>query len=102
MDELIPTNKIGGKSLIDRPASKDNRFPEKESFQDSLKRASSAREDSRQTVRKSRKASSAEVRRNLVNEFRQKLINGSYQIKAEEIADKMVQKIREDKDKIIF
>lgn len=102
MDELIPTTKIGRRSLIDRPASKDNRFPEKGTFRDSLKRASLSREDSRQTVRKSRKTSSAEVRRDLVNKFRHKLEKGSYLIKAEEIADKMVQKIREEKDKIIF
>ncbi len=44
----------------------------------------------------------SEVRGKLVSKFRDILENGTYQVKADEIADKMVQKIREQKNSIII
>ncbi len=44
----------------------------------------------------------SEVRRDMVEKFKTVLGNGAYQIKADEIADKMVQKIRENKGPSIF
>ncbi len=48
----------------------------------------------------SRKTS--EVRQEIVDRFKSVLGNGAYQVKADEIADKMVQKIRENKGPSIF
>ena len=39
-----------------------------------------------------------EIRHDLVNKFRNVLKDGSYSIKADEIADKIVQKIRDNKN----
>jgi anti-sigma28 factor (negative regulator of flagellin synthesis) len=43
-----------------------------------------------------------EVREDLVNKYKTILKKGNYRIKDEEIADKMVQKIREDKNQVFF
>jgi flagellar biosynthesis anti-sigma factor FlgM len=44
------------------------------------------------------KGKTSEIRHDLVNKFRNILKDGSYSIKADEIADKIVQKIRDDKN----
>ncbi|MFQ5672196.1 MAG: flagellar biosynthesis anti-sigma factor FlgM [Nitrospinales bacterium] len=50
---------------------------------------------------KNRNSPPTEIRRDLVKKFRRVLKEGAYEVKAEEIADKIVQKIREEKDRII-
>ena len=47
-------------------------------------------------------SSKGDIRRDLVQKFKTVLANGTYQVKADEIADKIVQKIREQKDRVIF
>ena len=42
----------------------------------------------------------SDVRYNLVKKFREVIADGSYQIKSEELADKIVQKVKENKNKI--
>ena len=42
----------------------------------------------------------AEIRHDLVNKFRNVLKDGNYSIKADEIADKIVQKIRDNKNNL--
>ncbi len=44
------------------------------------------------------KNKSGEIRHDLVNKFRNVLRDGNYSIKADEIADKIVQKIRDNKN----
>ena len=41
----------------------------------------------------------SDVRYNLVKKFREVIADGSYQIKSEELADKIVQKVKENKHK---
>jgi anti-sigma28 factor (negative regulator of flagellin synthesis) len=41
---------------------------------------------------------SSDIRHDLVNKYRRILESGDYEVKAGEIAEKMVQKIRDDKD----
>ena len=48
------------------------------------------------------KSNNGEVRYELVNKFRDILQNNSYEVKAHEIADKIVQKIRENKNHLIL
>lgn len=45
-----------------------------------------------------RKGKGAEVRHELVAQFREWLENGDYRVRAREIADKMVQKIRDGRN----
>ena len=47
------------------------------------------------------KATTSEIRHELVNKFRNVLQNGSYEVKANEIAEKIVQNIRENKNHLI-
>ena len=48
------------------------------------------------------KSNNGEIRYELVNKFRDILQNESYEVKAHEIADKIVQKIRENKNHLIL
>tara|TARA_Y100001936_G_scaffold247562_1_gene293597 strand:- start:685 stop:996 length:312 start_codon:yes stop_codon:yes gene_type:complete len=48
------------------------------------------------------KNGNGEIRHNLVNKFKNILNEGSYSIKADEIADKLVQNIRDNKNHLIF
>jgi len=48
------------------------------------------------------KSVASEIRQDLVNKFRDILQKGSYEVKANEIADKIVQKIRENKNSMIL
>ena len=52
----------------------------------------------KQTVSTKSKKITGEIRHDLVNKFRSVLRDGNYSIKAEEIADKIVQKIRDNKN----
>lgn len=47
---------------------------------------------------KGRKGKGAEIRHELVDQFREWLDNGNYRVRAREIADKMVQKIRDGRN----
>lgn len=42
----------------------------------------------------------SEIRHDLVNKFRNVLRDGTYSVKADEIADKIVQKIRDNKNRL--
>jgi flagellar biosynthesis anti-sigma factor FlgM len=48
------------------------------------------------------KGKTSEIRHDLVNKFRNILQDGTYSIKADEIADKIVQKIRDNKNHLIL
>jgi len=47
-------------------------------------------------------AGSSEVRQDLVNKYKVSLANGTYEVKAQELAEKMIQKIRESKTRGII
>ena len=53
-----------------------------------------------QTVSINSKKITGEIRHDLVNKFRDVLREGNYSIKADEIADKIVQKIRDNKNNL--
>ena len=48
------------------------------------------------------KAVSPEVRRELVQQYKASLANGTYEVKAGELAEKMIQKIQENKTRAII
>ena len=45
---------------------------------------------------------SPSIRQEVVNKYKVSLANGTYEVKAEELAEKMIQKIREDKTREII
>ncbi len=51
---------------------------------------------------KESKNGNGEIRHDLVNKFRSVLQDGTYSIKADEIADKLVQNIRDNKNHLIL
>jgi len=54
------------------------------------------------TSKASKKDNKSEIRHDLVNKFRNVLRDGTYSIKADEIADKIVQKIRDNKNHLVM
>ena len=44
----------------------------------------------------------SDVRYNLIKKYKAVLAEGTYKIKSDELADKMIQKIKENKDTVIF
>ena len=54
------------------------------------------------TPSKEIKNGNGEIRHDLVNKFRSVLQDGTYSIKADEIADKLVQNIRDNKNRLIL
>jgi len=54
------------------------------------------------TPSKETKNGNGEIRHDLVNKFRSVLQDGTYSIKADEIADKLVQNIRDNKNHLIL
>jgi anti-sigma28 factor (negative regulator of flagellin synthesis) len=56
----------------------------------------------KQDTSKVSKGTTSEIRHDLVNKFRNILKDGTYSIKADEIADKIVQKIRDNKNHLIL
>jgi|TARA_B110000116_G_C16398807_1_gene386416 anti-sigma28 factor (negative regulator of flagellin synthesis) len=44
----------------------------------------------------------SDVRYNLIKKYKAILSDGTYKIKSDELADKMIQKIKENKNKVLF
>ena len=92
---LDPTSgkDLASKRLDQGSSSKkrlENQSAEKASFQDVLKSA----------VNKAEVPS--KIRQDVVDKYKSSLANGTYEVKAEELAEKMIQKIREDKTRWII
>lgn len=103
MDELNPTSKIIRKPAVNGAAAKKARADQDKTQSggvadrvtlSSASRAESAKTGEPETAR--------DIRLDLVKKFRSVLQDGSYVVKANEIADKIVQKIGEDKNPIIL
>ena len=102
MTELDPTHKISRRSPINNSSAR--LIPiQQESQQgpETIDRVTlSHKPKAHPETTKSK--TGGEVREKLVSKFRDILENGTYQVKADEIADKMVQKIREQKNATII
>ena len=103
MNKLEPTIKIGRQNTLNRSARGKNK--------PAVGKPSSTKNVDRVTLSKTLKAQASpsevksvasEIRRDLVNKFRNILQQGSYEVKADEIADKIVQKIRENKNHMVL
>jgi flagellar biosynthesis anti-sigma factor FlgM len=102
MNELEITTKIGRKNLINESAKEKNKqvkgnklssgHVDKVTLSDPYKPQDSASKS---------KATTSEIRHELVNKYREVLQNGSYEVKANEIAEKIVQNIQENKKRLV-
>ena len=70
----------------------------KESKPDKISLSESYKENS--SIKK--KAIVSDVRYDLVKKYREILADGSYQIKSDELADKIVQKVKENKSRVFI
>jgi anti-sigma28 factor (negative regulator of flagellin synthesis) len=66
----------------------------------SLDRVTLSEVSKNQVPSKGSKDNAGEIRHDLVNKFRNVLRDGTYSIKSDEIADKIVQKIRDNKNQL--
>ena len=102
MNKLNPTTKINRRNAVaqehaQKPKHKDNKVNSQvKNDQVSLSQTSKIKA----SINNSTIAS--DVRYELINKYRDILSNGSYVVKAEELADKIVQKIREDKNRLVI
>ena len=104
MNKLNPTEKINRRNTVTQKlSSKTDKVdtaktsPKNPSDQVSLSQTSKVNASVRG---KSNIAS--DVRYDLINKYKKVLDSGTYVVKAEELADKIVQKIRENKNRIVI
>lgn len=104
MDELNPTSKILRKPAVDRASAKTARADQGKTqsggVTDRVTLSSASRAES--TKAGEPEPAARDIRLDLVKKFRSVLQEGSYVVKANEIADKIVQKIGEDKNQNIL
>jgi len=96
MNELHPTTKVARRQALNKisvsvPKAKSTAV-EGTADRVSLSATSKAQASQKPAI------AGSEIRRDLVNKFKLVLEKGDYEVKADEIADKMVQKIREEKN----
>ena len=104
MTELDPTNKITQRSSAKKPPARPAR-PPLESAKTSATsgdRVTLSHKPNKATLETGGAKASGNIREHLVSQFREILEQGTYQVKADEIAKKMVQKIQEGKDQTII
>ena len=99
MNKLDPTIKIirGNTAKGDPKGLKSSNKISKPSGK-TLDRITLSDTSKKQTVSIKSEKITGEIRHDLVNKFRNILRDGNYSIKADEIADKIVQKIRDNKN----
>ncbi len=99
MNELEPTIKLVRGNAV-KSDSKGLRSSTKSSSPSGkpLDRVTLSEVSKKQDTSKAPKGTTSEIRHDLVNKFRNVLQDGTYSIKADEIADKIVQKIRDNKN----
>ena len=105
MTELDPASKISQRSAAKKPPAMPIR-PNVESAKTSATgdRVTLSHKPNQAPLETgpAKAKTSGQIREQLVSKFRDILEQGTYQIKADEIAKKMVQKIQEEKDQTII
>jgi anti-sigma28 factor (negative regulator of flagellin synthesis) len=99
MNELKPTLKLvrGNTVKIDSKGARSS-VTDSGPTRKPLDRVTLSEVSNNQGTSKVSKGKTSEIRHDLVNKFRNILKDGTYSIKSDEIADKMVQKIRDNKN----
>ena len=103
MNKLEPTLKLvrGNTAKSDSKGAKSSVKSSGASGK-SLDRVTLSEVSKNQVPSKGSKSTTSEIRHDLVNKFRNVLRDGTYSIKADEIADKIVQKIRDNKNHLVM
>ena len=103
MNELEITTKIGRRNPINGPAKGKNRpVTSNQTSSGHVDKVTLSEPFKAQVSASKSKATESEIRHELVNKYRNILQNGTYEVKANEIADKIVQKIRENKNRLVL
>jgi flagellar biosynthesis anti-sigma factor FlgM len=103
MTDLNPTEKVARQNAIKKITNKlTPGIPTTAKSSEIVDRVTLSESSKAQAPSKVSASNTGDIRRDLVQKFKTVLANGSYEVKADEIADKIVQKIREQKDGIIF
>ena len=102
MNELEITSKTGRRNTVDVSAKEKNKLISNNKFSSrNVDKVTLSEPSKAKTKHNTSKAIASEIRHELVNKFRDLLQNGSYEVKANEIADKIVQKIQENKNRLV-
>ena len=103
MNELEITTKIGRRTPINGAAKGKNKpVSGHKPSSGNVDKVTLSEPSKAQASASKSKVISSDIRHELVNKFRDVLQNGSYEVKANEIADKIVQKIRENKSRLVL
>jgi flagellar biosynthesis anti-sigma factor FlgM len=102
MTELDPTSKIGQRRSAKKPPARPAKISSHLANASSADRVTLSHKPNQASAKTESAKSSGQIRDQLVNKFRDYLEQGTYKVKADEIAKKMVQKISEDKDQTII
>ncbi len=103
MTDLNPTGKVARQNAIKKITNRLSPGIETVARSSEIVDRVTLSESSKaQAPKKVSKSEAGEIRRDLVQKFKAVLANGTYEVKADEIADKIVQKIREQKDGFTF
>ncbi len=103
MNELEITTKIGRRNPVNGSAKGKNKpVSSGKPSSANIDKVTLSEPSKAQASASTSKTIASEIRHELVNKFRDVLQNGSYEVKANEIADKIVQKIRENKNRLVL
>ena len=103
MNKLEPTSKIGRQDAINGSAKGKNKpVAGKPASAKNIDRVTLSETSKTQASASEVKSVASEIRQDVINKFRDILQKGSYEVKANEIADKIDQKIRENKNNVIL
>ena len=103
MNKLEITTKIGRRNQINGSAEGKNKpVTENKLSSEHVDKATLSEPSKAQASASKSKATTSEIRHELVNKYRTVLQNGSYEVKANEIAEKIVQNIQENKKHLII
>ena len=104
MNKLNPNIKINRQSAVSQKITNksgklDNNIKESKNKNDKVTLSSTSK------VKASNQGQTkiaSDVRYDIINKYRKVLSSGNYVVKADELADKIVQKIRENKNRIVI
>ena len=104
MNKLNPTIKINRRNVVthkltNKPGTLDNKNVSGAPKNDQVSLSESSKI---KASMKGQKKIVSDVRYELVKKYREVLDSGTYVVKAEELADKIVQKIRENKNRMVI
>ena len=102
MDDYFSLTKLGKRNQVKNSPSASKRTNSKKGFREAMDQVLLSRTAKTTIPENTKKLVPTEIRQDLVNKFRRDLDKGVYEVRAKEIADKIVQRIRDEKDRTVF